>query len=251
MIAQNLELNAKLDSIVTLRKLSKDSGLQLELRLDYAKRASQLSLETKIDSTILRSNRDLSFIYLIMGNYDSTKLVSYSNLKLANKLNDSIAKAEANHFIGFSHHSEVQHDSAYYYYYKAVKQYNMLNKVQQEGELLYSMANIQNIEKDYIGAEVNAVRAISLVQTLQETESNSDLLWSLYNLLGIISEKLQQYDKAIEYHNKALTFSDKISDNHLYNLYSNTNLGSVYREKGNYKKSIEYFKMILDYKTLL
>ena len=251
MIAQDLELNAKLDSIETLRKLSKDSGLQLGLRLDYAKRASQLSIETKVDSIILRSDRDLSFIYLIMGNYDSTKLVSHSNLKLANKLKDSIAIAIANHHLGFSHHSEVQHDSAYYYYSQAVKIYNKLKEIQLEGELLINMVDIQNTEKDYIGAEVNAIRAIKLIETLPQTNNNLDTLWSLYNILGLISENLQQYDKAIEYHNKALTFSDKIPDNYLYNLYSNTNLGSVYREKGNYQKSIEYFKMILDDKTLL
>ena len=62
LFAQRDNLNAKLDSIEVLRKLSKDRDLKIESRLEYAKRASQLSLETKIDSTILRSNRELSFI---------------------------------------------------------------------------------------------------------------------------------------------------------------------------------------------
>jgi len=234
-----------------LRNLSRDSNLEIELRLAYAKKAVQLSMETKVDSIILRSNRDLSFIYLINGEYDFVKSINHKNLKLAHKLNDSVALAIANFNLGWYYDTELQNDSAYYYYSNAVKTYNNLKDIKREGELRLNMANIQQAEKDYIGSEFNAVRAIKLIQTLPKTDDNLDILWSLYNLLGIISEKLQQYDKAIEYHNKALTFSNKISDNHLYNLYSNTNLGSVYREKGHYQKSIEYFKMILDDKTLL
>jgi len=219
-----------------LRNLSRDSNLEIELRLAYAKKAVQLSMETKVDSIILRSNRDLSFIYLINGEYDFVKSINHKNLKLAHKLNDSVALAIANFNLGWYYDTELQNDSAYYYYSNAVKTYNNLKDIKREGELRLNMANIQQAEKDYIGSEFNAVRAIKLIQTLPKTDDNLDILWSLYNLLGIISEKLQQYDKAIEYHNKALTFSNKISDNHLYNLYSNTNLGSVYREKGQLPK---------------
>ena len=246
MVAQN----AKLDSIIILRKLSKDANLEMESRLKYAKRASQLSLETKIDSTILKSNRDLSFVYLIMENYNFLKSVSHNNLVLANKLEDSLSIAMANHYLGWGHHKELQHDSAYYYYSKAVKLYDILKKAQMEGELLVNMVDIQNTEKDYIGAEVNAIRAIKLIETLPQTTNNLDTLWSLYNILGLISENLEQFDKAIEYHKKALTFSNKMPDNYIYNLYSNTNLGSVYRKKGNYKKSLEYFNKIIKEETL-
>ena len=50
--------------------MSKDINLEIESRLIYAKRATQMSIETKIDSTILMSNRNLSFVYLNMGNDD-------------------------------------------------------------------------------------------------------------------------------------------------------------------------------------
>lgn len=251
MLAQEDNLNVKLDSIQVLRNLSKDRSLNYDKRLEYAKDASQLSLETNVDSTILKSNRELSFIYLIMGNYDLVKSVNHRNLILAHKLKDSIAIAVANHQLGYSFDEEIQSDSAYYYYTKAVNIYNKLNKFQLEGEILLNMANIQSSEKDYIGAEVNAIRAIKLIQKLPINDNNLDTFWSLYNLLGNIYEKLIQFDKSIEYHEKALTFSNKIKDNYIHNLYSNTNLGIVYREKGDYKKSIEYFEKILEDKTLL
>ncbi len=251
LFAQNDNLKTKLDSIELLRKLSKNTNFELESRLIYANKAVQLSLETKIDSTILRSNRDLSFIYLNMGEYEFVKTINHKNLKLANKLNDSSAIAIANYNLGWYYDTELQNDSAYYYYSNAVKMYNKLKKAQLEGNVLLNMAIIQETEKDYIGAEVNSIRAIKLIQTLPPTDKNLDNLWSLHNLLGIIFEKLKQFDKAIEYHEKALTFSDKISDNYIYNLYSYTNLGSVYREKREYQKAIKYFEIILQDETLL
>ena len=160
MFAQSDNIIAKLDSIEVLRKLSKDRSIKIESRLDYAKRASQLSFETKIDSTILRSNRDLSFVYLNMGKYNLFRTINHSNLKLAKKLNDSSAIAITNYNLGaYYHNFELNHDSAYYYYYNAAKLYNKLKDDLNEGEVLLNMANIQETEKDYIGAEINAIRA--------------------------------------------------------------------------------------------
>ena len=251
LFAQNKKLDIKLDSIEILRELSKDSNLEMSSRLAYAKKAVQLSMETDIDSTILRSNRDLSFIYLNLGEYDFVKSINFNNLKLASKLNDSLALAIANQNLGWYYEIELQQDSSYYYYYNAVKLYNKLKNVQNEGQVLLNMAAIQENEKDYIGSEVNAVRAIELIQALPETDSNLDTLWSIYNLLGVISEKLEQFDKAIEYHERALAFSGKIPDNYLYNLYTNTNMGTVYSKKRDYKKSLEYFNKILQDRTLI
>lgn len=251
MFAQSDKTQIKLDSIYVLRNLTRKTNLTLESRLSYIKKAVQISLETKIDSTILMSNRELSFIYLNMGKLDVVKSINLQNIKLALKLKDSSAIAIVNYNLGYCYEKELQSDSAYYYYSDAVKIYNKLNEVQMESNVLINMAIIQRLEKDYFGAEVNVIRAISLLLTLPETENNLDKLWSLYNQLGIISEKLKKYDRSIEYHKKALTYSNKIQDSYLYSLYTNTNLGSVYREKGDYQKSINSFEMILENDTLL
>ncbi|RLD25798.1 MAG: two-component sensor histidine kinase, partial [Bacteroidetes bacterium] len=250
MFSQSEKLSNTLDSIVELRKLSKDQNFELEIRLIYANKAVQLSLETKIDSTILRSKRDLSFVYLQMGNFNQFGTINHTNLNLAHKLNDSSAIAITNYNLGAYHHNELNHDSAYYYYSNAVKIYNKLKDIKNEGELLLNMADIQETEKDYIGAEINAVRAISLIETLPKNDYNLDTLWSLYNLLGVISGRLQQYDDATDYHEQALTIGDKISGNFYYNLSSNNNLAFIYEEKGEYLKALSIYEDLIEQDNL-
>ena len=246
VFAQNDELAAKLDSIRILRELTRDNNLSLNLRLSYAQKASQLSLETNIDTTILNSNRILSFVYLTMDNYDQVRTINHSNLKLAHKVNDSIAIGIANFNLGFYYHNfELNHDSAYYYYYNAAKLYNKIKDDLNEGEVLVNMANIQETEKDYIGSEINAIRAISLIQKLPETDRNLDTLWSLYNLLGAISGRLQQYDKALDNHQIALSIGEKISDGYFYNLYSNNNIAFIYQEKGDYRQALAIYEELI------
>lgn len=52
--AQNSSFDVMLDSIQKLRKLSKDKNLEINTRLLYAKKASELSYKTKVDSIILK-----------------------------------------------------------------------------------------------------------------------------------------------------------------------------------------------------
>jgi signal transduction histidine kinase len=250
VFSQSEELNIQLDSIAALRNLSKDQNLELEMRLDYAKKASQLSLETKIDSTILMSNRNLSFVYLQMGKFNQFGTINHTNLNLAHKLNDSSAIAITNYNLGAYHHNELNNDSAYYYYSNAVKIYNKLKDIKSEGELLLNMADIQETEKDYIGAEINAIRAILLIEILPKTDNNLDTLWSLYNLLGVISGRLQQYDDAIDYHEQALSISNKISGNFYYNLSSNNNLAFIYEKKGEYLKALSIYEDLIQQDNL-
>jgi signal transduction histidine kinase len=181
-----------------------------------------------------------------MDKYDQVRKINHSNLKLAHKVNDSSAIGIANFNLGFYYHNfELNHDSAYYYYYNAAKLYNKIKDDLNEGEVLVNMANIQETEKDYIGSEINAIRAISLIQKLPETDRNLDTLWSLYNLLGAISGRLQQYDKALDNHQIALSIGEKISDGYFYNLYSNNNIAFIYQEKGDYRQALAIYEELI------
>jgi len=208
----------KLDSIELFNEKIRDNDLTLVERLPYANKVSELAYELGVDSLILRSNRTLSAIHLRLYNYELYKKINFENLKLSNKIKDTLAIARANHNLGYYYDNKVQYDSAYFYYYNAVSLYGSIDNIQNQVEVLLNMAIIQEDQKDYIGAEENATESIKLLLTLPKTENNLDTSWSLYNLLGIISTRLELYDEAIDFHNKALLSVKKISDDFFYIL---------------------------------
>jgi signal transduction histidine kinase len=242
--AQNESFYAKLDSIESLRKLSKNFSLDAEVRLTYARKASKLSNEIRIDSTMLNSDINLSFRYLDMDKYNLYRDINHKSLKLAYKLKDSIALGTVNHSLGWYHSVMSQNDSAYFYYYKAQKIYHVLKDIRREGVILLNMADIQEVSKDYVGSEETAVQAIALIETLPETDANLETLWSLYNLLGVISERLKNHDEAIDNYNKCIEIAKKMSQPDYYYLNSMNNIGFSYSQKGDLIKALPIFRDI-------
>ena len=153
LVAQNDQ--ELIDSVVKLRKASKNSQIELKDRFNYARKAIALSKEIGVDSTILESNRSLSYLFLVEENYDSLYRVNSENLKLASKLQDSIKMAYASHNLAFHYYNNNKNDSSYYYFYNARKIYSNLKDRVNEVSTILSMANIQESERDYIGAEIN------------------------------------------------------------------------------------------------
>ena len=72
-----------------------------------------------------------------------------------------------------------------------------------------NIADLQETERDYVESEKNAIAAIRLLENLPKNESNLEQQWILNNLIGIISLKLNHFDKSLEYHEKALNISKR------------------------------------------
>ena len=248
---QNSESIQKLDSIYYYRSQANNPYLSTSQRFQFANKAIKLSETTNQDSTILKSKVVLNNIYILKADYQTLKSTNLQNIQLAESLKDSLLIAFANNNLGWAYKSLSKNDSAYYYYYKASKLFNKLQSDRNEGEVLFNMANIQFEEKDYLGAEENAITALRLIRNLPKTENNLDTLWSINNLLAIISDELGQFDKAIEYHQKALSFSDQIKDNYLYTLYSNSNIALIYKEQKQYDKALGIYKDLFNNKEIL
>lgn len=227
------------------------SNFDLETKLMYAKRASELAEETKIDTTILKSNINLSFRYLDLDKSNLYRDINLENLNLATELNDSTAIANANYGLGYYYAQEAKNDSAYFYYYNAEKMFNALGNTQSEGEILLNIADIQETYRDYTGCEETTIRAISLIETLPTTERNLDTLWALYNLLAIISERLERRDDAIKNYQKCLEIAGKMESPLFYEFNSKNNLGHTLREKGDLDEALDLFHELLEDKRLI
>lgn len=151
----------------------------------------------------------MSRVYLYQDDYANFKRINQENLKEAARLKDSVSIAYAFHNLAWEKDYNLEIDSAYYYYYNALKVYHVINDVENESSVLLNMAEIQRVEKDYIGAEENAIQAIKLLESLPKDQEVLDNLWSLNNLVGLISERLENREKAIEYFNKTIEISKK------------------------------------------
>ncbi|WP_111682312.1 ATP-binding protein [Winogradskyella tangerina] len=244
--AQSNEATKDLDRILALRAKSKSNTESLESRIDYALQAVKLSYKTKVDSTILLSNRNLSVVLFEAEKYEDYKKVNLENLALANKLKDTTAIAVANFNLGSYHKIKIQNDSAYYYYLNALDIYANLNLVEEQAYLLYQLADIQDTEKDYIGSEENAIKAVKLRNTLQTTEENLDYLWDLNNLLGVTSQNLERYEVSLQYHEKALDIAKRMNYGEYNETLSINNKAGVYRELLDYEKSLELYRSLID-----
>jgi len=250
--AQSEEQLKQLDSIFNLRELSRDYDLGYELQHRYGKRAETLSKHLGVDSTLLRSQTFLSGLYLYYDRYEEFRAINHSSLVLAKKLNDSVRIGKNYYNLGWFHMIENNNDSAYFYYYNAQKVYQQIGDLKNEGEVLLNMANIQESAKDYLGSEETAVRGISLIERLPRSnnvsvnDGNLDTLWSLYNLLAVISERLGQHDESIKNYQKCIEIAEKMSQPFFYRLSSKNNIGHSIAEKGDLQEALIVFQELIE-----
>lgn len=243
--------SSEYDSVLKFRKLSAFNELTLEQRLDYAKKALVYSKRLKVDSIRIKSNALYATLCLHAGKLDEFKAVNTENYLLSKSVGDSVVLANAGHNLGWYYHqNRIHKDSAYYYYHDAYKISEQLGLIDRQIDLLINISELQNLEKDYIGSEESAVKAIKLVETLPKSDYNYESLWLLYNRIGDGAITLKLYDKAIEYQNKAYKMANKMSDGRLLELYSENNMAHAYIDKGDYEKALHLYERVFNQKDL-
>ncbi|WP_083692191.1 tetratricopeptide repeat protein [Seonamhaeicola sp. S2-3] len=170
---------------------------------------------------------------------------------LNSKTKDSLLIANAHYKIGEIYRYSFSGDSAYYHYQKAEKIYRSKNDKFRTAITLYGIAAIQNNEKDFTGCEVTAIEAISLLESLKQTDRVIRYKSYLYNLLGLTFGQLEQYDESIAYYNRAIELKRLLKNNKSTLQNSRNNLALSYKKSGNYTLALEKYKEILDEDNLL
>jgi signal transduction histidine kinase/CheY-like chemotaxis protein len=95
-----------------------------------------------------------------------------------------------------------------------------------------------NFEKSLVTARLALRHAIVL--------KDDNLIAKCYKIIGANFEKLSQFDKAIFFYNKGLSYVN-MTDNDIIKYGINNNLGNIYCfEKKQYKKAINYYKTSLE-----
>ena len=232
------------DSISIWIDESKKRKIPIEQRKLGLKKAYELSNQISIDSSKLRN---ISLIaYEAEGlNYDELFLKANNlALELSAKIkNDSIV-GETHWNYGLYYTKKGKIDSAYFHYHKAYEVYDIIEEEYFKAKMLYNMGYIQGIIKDYTGSEISIINAIEIYKKLDKPKS----LYRCYNYLGLIYSELEEFDRSIFSHNKALEYLKEIEDEDkvLFKEASLNNLGLVYQKQKAYDKSIENFEAAIN-----
>ncbi|WP_157724018.1 tetratricopeptide repeat-containing sensor histidine kinase [Winogradskyella sediminis] len=198
---------------------------------------------------ILKANRSLSTGYFYLQEYDKYVSLNRANLDLAKKINDSTAVTVAGSNLGSYYRYTQQNDSAYFFYSKALKFYDSKEVSEEKANALFYSADLQQMAKIYTAAEDDAVKALSILNRLPETEYRLDMYWSLYNLLAINSNELENHDKAIEYYEQSIKYAKMMQDGFINEIYSINNKANVYRKIGRYNEAIDLYESLLPLKS--
>lgn len=233
---------AKSDSISYWISEGKDNSLSIDFRKQQLQLAYSKIKSLKNDSLKVKYFSQISLAYLRLDDSLKFRTSNKETLYLANRINDTTTQAESHWDLADYFSENALQDSAFYHFAAAQKMYSGLKDNFMSARMLYNMANVQADVKDYTGSEINTISAIELLKPLRK----DIYLFYCYNLLGSISLEINEYDRALEYYQTAITYLDNLEEAGNLKQMSKNNIGVVYQEQGNHTKAIPLFKSFLE-----
>lgn len=228
--------------------LANEDTIPYEDRLSYNKKAFAILINQDNDSLNRVNLFKVANRYYNMNNFGDYQKTASIIAERSKGEKDTVSIAKAYSYLGDYYTNTIQQDSAYSYYSKAEKLYKKLKDKPNLGGIYVKIATLQGYANDFLGSELSAIKALN---TLRDTEDKSKI-YDAYNILGFVSNELKDYDKALEYHNKALDLAiqNKLT---VYNEVSNSlnNIGNVYQNQQKYEEAILKFKEALKDKSLI
>ena len=173
-----------------------------------------------------------------------TKLISISNTN-----RDSLMLAKAYNLLGNHYINLGKNDSAYIYLRRSEKLFLKMHDSVSLGKNYIDKAFAQLYENDFFGCEVSAIQGLAYIKSHNIKQSEYDA----YNLIGISSNELKNFENAILYHSKALeiALSNNLTPEFHLAANSRNNLGVVYQNLDQHPAAIKYFEDALKDKNLL
>ena len=129
---------------------------------------------------------------------------------------------------------------------KSEKIYKKINDIDGYSTILLKKGIVQFSINDFLAADLSLSKAYSIIKNTNDNVKKYRIL----NQLGLVSNMLEEYDKAINYFNQSLTIAKE--NNYLDNYQESvclSNIGLVYQNLNDHKKAITYYnKSLIDNK---
>ncbi|MFV8392295.1 tetratricopeptide repeat-containing sensor histidine kinase [Flavobacterium sp. LB2P6] len=235
------------DSITSYLSLAKDNSLPLQKKQEYNQKAFAIIINQPNDSMNKVNLFRVANRYYNMSDWKGYKETVHLVLGNSERSKDSVNMAKAYTYLGDYYAAQAVSDSAFMYYSKAEKMYDHDNYNLARTRLNKGM--LQYGEGDFSGSEITVFSALRAVKE----EKANDILYDSYNLLGVVYNEREEYERALEFHNKALANIDETVIPSVFQSKATSlnNLGFVYQNMEKHRQAISYFRQGLEQKNLL
>src|SRR5690606_5691393 len=246
--------DSRTDSIQQWIQKAKDS-IQLPLgeRSNFLDNAKREAFALTNDSLLLKQLSSISLAYLTLKDSLGFRETNKQIVIISQETKSYKVLGNSHWDLASFFKSYGALDSAFYHYRKALNSFEALpkntpSKPSLQGRMLYSMGQIQDSYKDYLGAEISITSALRIFDELGDTKR----IYNCYNLLGIIASGMGDSDKSLEYYEKAGTYLDKLDGpNTMLTVWQNqNNIAHELLRKEDYYKSKVSFQRLLGNKDL-
>ncbi len=233
------------DSLATYLSKANDFNSTNKKRKEYIQKAFNIILEQEDDSLQIANLFRVANRYYNLNEWNKYRDIAKIVLEKSLENKDTLSTAKAYSYLGDYYGSQGISDTAFSYYYKAEKMYLKQSSNLDLAKTRLNKAMLQYNESDFLGSEISALNALRVLKG----EKSNEIVYELYNLLGTVYNELEEYDKAIQYHNKALVLDEETVPLEIQSkATSMNNLGLVYQNLNQNRKAIPYFQKGLEQK---
>lgn len=234
------------DSLSIWLKKSRNTSLSPNARYTFLNKAIPKIAEVTNDSLKSKYLSKIPYAYYKLNDSLNFNKAVRKALDVAITQKDSLSIADLYWDLANNNlHNKKQMDSAFYYFNEAQQIFEALDDHANSGKMLFFMAIVQKNVKDFTTSEATTIKAI---EKFKQVDEDYPKLYGCYNNLGIIFNQLEEYDRSLYYHNKALEY---LPDNDLRSyVVSLNNIGVVYKNKKEYEEAINYFEKGLNTDSL-
>ena len=213
---------------------AKDSKNLLPIRKQYLNKSYNYLLSHKIDSTNLKKLSDIAYQTFKINDTAVFKKRNGKVIQLSLKIKDSFSLGDAHWNYATFYNRIKDYEKSYFHFNEAEKYFKEYEYY--VGKMLVGKSYIKNRFSDYVGSELEIIKAVKI---FKKYKKYNDLV-DCYTALGVIQYDLKFYKKALFYYDKALEYSAITKNKNKLSL--NNNIGLVYLKKGNYSKAIFFLK---------
>ena len=237
------------ENLVFYFEKANDESLDFKNRHNSADSIKKIISQETNDSINRKNYFKLANRYFNMNAMDEYRETTKTIIQNSQKANDSVSLGKAYSYLGDYYGSTFESEQAYKNYFYAEKIYINLKDDPKIAKTLLNKSVIQFNEKDYVGSEKSAIKAL---QILKKT-NNDELTYEANNVLGVIYHELSEFDKSVEFHNSALDILKKKNVPFEYQATATSlnNIGAAYQKSKNYKEAIIFYEESLKSQNIL